>query len=178
MSTTDRAGGAGFFERQMATYATYHTNARNRLTHFIGIPAIVFSIMLVLAPARIELAGLALSWGILVTAAAFVLWVALDRAIGLAMALFLVPALVVAEAWIGARPGDAWIAFAVFFVGGWVFQFSGHAIEGRRPALVDNLFQALIGPMFIAAELLFAAGLKRDLKDRVAALAAAAGPAR
>ena len=47
MSVTDRTGDAGFFERQMATYATYHTNARNRLTHFIGIPAIVFSIMLV-----------------------------------------------------------------------------------------------------------------------------------
>ena len=44
-----------------------------------------------------------------------------------------------------------WIVFAIFFVGGWVFQL-GHAWEGRRPALADNLFQAFIGPMFIMAE--------------------------
>jgi len=32
------------------------------------------------------------------------------------------------------------------------------------PALVDNLFQAFIGPMFIMAEVLMALGFKRDLK--------------
>ena len=57
----------------------------------------------------------------------------------------------------------AWIVFAVFFVGGWIFQFVGHVFEGRRPALMDNLFQAFIGPMFIMAEALMALGLRRDL---------------
>jgi uncharacterized membrane protein YGL010W len=44
-----------------------------------------------------------------------------------------------------------------------VFQFLGHAFEGRRPALMDNLFQAFIGPMFIMAEFLMMLGLRRDL---------------
>ena len=60
-----------------------------------------------------------------------------------------------------------WIVFAVFFVGGWVFQLAGHAWEGRRPALVDNLFQAFIGPMFPMAEPLIALGLKCDLKAAI-----------
>jgi uncharacterized membrane protein YGL010W len=58
----------------------------------------------------------------------------------------------------------AWLVFTVFFVGGWVFQLIGHAREGRRPALVDNVFQAFIGPMFIMAEALTALGYKHELK--------------
>ena len=57
--------------------------------------------------------------------------------------------------------------FAVFFVGGWIFQLVGHMWEGRRPALADNLFQAFIGPMFIMAEVLMALGLKQDLKATI-----------
>jgi uncharacterized membrane protein YGL010W len=54
-----------------------------------------------------------------------------------------------------------WIAFALAFVGGWVFQLVGHVFEGKRPALVDNLFQALIGPMFLMAEIFVWLGLRR-----------------
>jgi uncharacterized membrane protein YGL010W len=39
--------------------------------------------------------------------------------------------------------------------------------EGRRPALVDNLFQAFIGPMFIMAEVVMALGMKQELKALV-----------
>jgi uncharacterized membrane protein YGL010W len=59
-----------------------------------------------------------------------------------------------------------WI-FGVAFVVGWTFQLVGHAIEGRRPALVDNLVQALVAPLFILLEAAFALGLRRDLQRRV-----------
>ncbi|MSP52442.1 MAG: DUF962 domain-containing protein [Alphaproteobacteria bacterium] len=104
--------------------------------------------------------------------AAFLLWIALDATIGAAMVAILAPVLGLAEWWAAARPGNVCPVFGIFFAGGWALQFRGHAIEGRRPVLVDNLFQASIGPMFIAAELLFALGLKCDLQARVEALAA------
>ncbi len=63
--------------------------------------------------------------------------------------------------------GTAWTVFAIFFIGGWVFQLVGHVWEGRRPALADNLFQAFIGPMFIMAEVLMALGLKQELKAAI-----------
>ena len=63
--------------------------------------------------------------------------------------------------------GTAWIVFAIFFGGGWVFQLVGHVWEGRRPALMDNLFQAFIGPMFIMAEVLVLLGLKPELKSAI-----------
>lgn len=155
---------SNLFARQLATYASYHRDERNRATHFIGIPAIVFAILLPLALLRVG----SVSGAMVVTALALIGWIALDRIIGLAMIAPMLPMLILAE-WIACTCGGAtvWILFAVFFVGGWAFQLVGHAWEGRRPALADNLFQAFIGPMFIMAEVLMALGLKRDLKASI-----------
>jgi uncharacterized membrane protein YGL010W len=155
-----------FFQNQLATYASYHRDPRNQLTHLIGIPAIVFSLLVPLALARLPGgAALGVSWAMPVAALALAGWIALDRVIGLAMLIILVPMLVIAE-WIATRFGatTAWIVFAVFFIGGWIFQLVGHVWEGRRPALTDNLFQAFIGPMFIMAEVLMWLGFKPELK--------------
>ena len=154
----------GFFARQLATYASYHRDERNRATHFIGIPAIAFSILMPLALVRVGGVSAAMA----VTTLALIGWIALDRVIGLAMIVVMLPMLILAE-WIARTCSSAtvWIVFAVFFVGGWAFQFVGHAWEGRRPALADNLFQAFIGPMFIMAEVLMALGLKQDLKAAI-----------
>lgn len=148
------------FARQLAMYASYHRDARNRATHFIGIPAIVFAILVPLALARIG----GMSTAVIVALLAVIGWIALDRVIGLAMVVVIVPMLLIAEWVAGYGSTTAWIVFAIFFVGGWVFQLVGHVWEGRRPALTDNLFQAFIGPMFIMAEVLMALGLKQDLK--------------
>jgi uncharacterized membrane protein YGL010W len=157
--------GATLFQRELATYASYHRDARNRATHFVGIPAIVFSLLVPLALWRFHLFGLNASAAWVVAVLALAGWIALDAAIGLAMVVVIVPMLIVAE-WIAKSSGatTAWIVFALFFVGGWIFQIVGHVWEGRRPALIDNLFQAFIGPMFIMAEVLMAFGLKQELK--------------
>ena len=149
-----------FFGRQLATYASYHSDACNRATHFIGIPAIVFAILVPLALARVG----SVSAAILVALIALIGWIALDRVIGLAMAVMIVPMVLIAEWIAGFGSSTAWIVFAIFFVGGWIFQLVGHVWEGRRPALADNLFQAFIGPMFIMTEVVVTLGLKRDLK--------------
>jgi hypothetical protein len=74
-----------------------------------------------------------------VAALALAGWIALDRIVGLAMAVLLLPMLVLAE-WIARTYSSAtvWVLFAVFFVGGWAFQLVGHAWEGRRPALASG----------------------------------------
>ena len=153
-----------FFARQLATYASYHRDERNRVTHFIGIPAIVFSILVPLALLRFD----GLSAALIVASVALVGWIKLDAMIGFAMIVVIAPMWLAAE-WIARKYGSttAWIVFAVFFVGGWVFQVIGHAWEGRRPALADNLFQAFIGPMFIMTEVLMVFGLKQDLKAEI-----------
>lgn len=148
------------FERQLATYSSYHRDRRNRVTHFVGIPAIVLSLLLILAlwhPGDVSAA-------LIVGGLALLGWITLDLTIGLAMAVVVVPMMLFAS-WFAASYGSepTWWLFGILFIGGWVFQFVGHAFEGRRPALMDNLFQAFIGPMFIMAEMLMILGLRRDL---------------
>lgn len=51
----------------------------------------------------------------------------------------------------------------------WIAQFVGHGVfEGRAPALLDNLVQALfLAPFFVWMEILFAFGYRPELKARV-----------
>ena len=51
----------------------------------------------------------------------------------------------------------------------WIAQFVGHGkFEGRAPALLDNLVQALfLAPFFVWFEVLFFLGYRPDLKGRV-----------
>lgn len=51
----------------------------------------------------------------------------------------------------------------------WLLQFVGHGVfEGRAPALLDNLVQALfLAPFFVWLEVLFMLGYRPDLKARL-----------
>lgn len=51
----------------------------------------------------------------------------------------------------------------------WIAQFIGHgAFEGRAPALLDNLVQALfLAPFFVWFEILFFLGYRPELKRRI-----------
>lgn len=62
-----------------------------------------------------------------------------------------------------------YVALALF-VTSWVAQFIGHgAFEGRAPALLDNLVQALfLAPFFVWMEILFYLGYRPELKGRLA----------
>ncbi|HEY6717027.1 MAG TPA: Mpo1-like protein, partial [Reyranella sp.] len=94
-------------------------------------------------------------------------WMALDLGIGLVMALLMAVAWFAAEALAGAlgSASAVWMAFIALFVGGWALQFVGHHYEGKRPALLDNIFQAFNGPMFLTAEAMVVIGQRTDLAE-------------
>jgi len=60
------------------------------------------------------------------------------------------------------------VAIAVHVVS-WVAQFVGHGkYEGRKPALLDNLVQALfLAPLFVWYEVLFKMGFYKGLQREV-----------
>jgi uncharacterized membrane protein YGL010W len=152
------------FKRQLANYASVHRDRRNKATHFIGIPVIVFSLLLVLTLWRLQLGGREVSGALVVAILAVLGWMTLDLGIGLVMAALMLVAWYAAESLAAVLgPGSTWAAFLVLFVSGWVLQFLGHHYEGKRPALLDNIFQAFIGPMFLVAETMVALGQRRDL---------------
>jgi len=150
-------------EEQMATYAAYHQDARNKATHFIGVPVIVLSLFIPLAWLRVG----DISVAMVLAAVLIVYYLMLD--VPLALAMLVVFAVL---AWIGERIAmmgqvAGWIWFAALFIGGWILQLVGHVFEGRRPALADNLFQIFVAPIFLAAEVFFALGYKPGLHETV-----------
>jgi uncharacterized membrane protein YGL010W len=152
---------------QMSFYAAYHQDARNKATHFIGVPAIMLSLFIPLAWLRIDIGGMTITAAMLFAAMVLVYYFVLDVALALAMLV-----ITAAMVWAGQQIADlgavqGWIWFAVLFVGGWIFQLVGHVYEGRRPALTDNLFQIFVAPIFLAAEVFFALGSKPRLHQEV-----------
>lgn len=154
-------------EQQMSTYAAYHQDTRNKATHFVGVPMIVFALMIALGWLRADIAGFALSAALVVAAALVIYYLLLDVPLGIAMGAVFASLLWAAEPLARAPFATSLTWFLVFFVGGWALQLLGHVFEGRKPALVDNLFQVFVAPIFLAAEAFFALGYKPGLQAAV-----------
>ena len=154
-------------EDQMSFYAAYHQDARNKATHFVGVPLIVFSLMIPLGWLRADLGGFTLSAALMVTAILFLYYVVLDIPLGLAMGGVFALMLWAAEPLSQASLVVSLSWFLILFVVGWALQLWGHVYEGRKPALVENLFQIFVAPIFLAAEVFFALGYKPGLHEAV-----------
>ena len=154
-------------EEQMGFYAAYHQDGRNKATHFIGVPAIILALMVPLAWLRVDLGGVAITAAMVITAVLLAYYLVLDLPLGLAMLVVMGLLLWAGDAIASLGALAGWIGFGMLFVGGWALQLWGHKFEGRKPALVDNLFQIFVAPIFLAAEAFFALGYKPKLHAAV-----------
>ena len=152
----------------LTQYAAYHRDRRNIATHFVGVPMIVFSIGVALSSAAFTVASVVIPVSVLVTAAAIVYYVALDKMLGITMAAILL-LMCAGASEITARAstlGSLGWAVGIFVVG-WALQFWGHKFEGMKPAFFDDVKQLLIGPVFVLAEAFFLFGAKPDLRRHI-----------
>ena len=128
-------------------YGAYHRDRRNLICHEIGIPLIVLGIIALLR--LVALPGWNLNLAEPVLAATAVYYLTLGSAVRTSafvaivgmIALYLIAAYVTWPFAIGA------------FVVGWIFQFVGHAYEGKAPAFLTNLLHLLVGPLWVASHL-------------------------
>lgn len=161
-----------WFLEQLAMYAAYHRDKRNQATHHIGVPLIVYAILV--AASQVNLgtvpfgeSPLPLSLGTLLLMILFAFYLSNVVVIGVIAMLIYGVLYGVAETVGQGDTSTVWTTFAVCFVGGWIIQFVGHAFEGRKPALFTNLTQIFMAPAFLIAEILFTLGLEKDLERNV-----------
>jgi len=160
---------------QLANYAAYHRDPRNIVTHFIGIPMIVLAVQVLLARPVWMPGAMPVTAALVVSLLTALYYLRLDKPLGLLMTVLLAIGLLLANA-AAAQSTAAWLWIGIgLFVVGWVIQFVGHIYEGRKPAFVDDVIGLIIGPLFVAAELVFLLGLRRDLQH---AIEERAGPTR
>lgn len=154
----------------LAQYAEYHRDRRNIQTHLVGVPLIVFAIGVLLSRPVFEVAGLALTpaWVVFALTAA---WYLTRGEPGLGVAVTAMVGGLIALAHQLPLAGTAmWLSGGLgLFVVGWIIQFVGHYYEGRKPAFADDIVGLLVGPMFVALELLALAGLFKNLMARIEA---------
>jgi uncharacterized membrane protein YGL010W len=149
-------------------YAEYHRDERNILTHFVGVPMIVFAVGVFLAGVHLVVGGVDLTLA-MVAFSLVALWYLSRGHLGIGAATTLGVGLLtlLAHSVSGGTLGQ-WAAWwAGFFVLGWLIQFIGHYYEGRKPAFTDDLVGLLVGPMFVVLEMLAPLGLFKGLMAEI-----------
>jgi uncharacterized membrane protein YGL010W len=128
-------------------YGGYHRDRRNLICHEIGIPLIVLGIIALLR--AVTFGGSSFSLAAIAIVATSVYYLSLGRevrsAAGVAIAGMIVLYFIAAYM--------SWPYAVGAFVVGWVFQFVGHAYEGKSPAFLTNLLHLLVGPLWVAGHL-------------------------
>ncbi len=152
---------------QLAAYGAHHTKKWTKITHLIGIPAIILGLIVLFTWIRIDFFDrytIALSWFFVVCT--LIYYYMLDVKVAGIMTIIFIPITLLTVWWTGPEPTEASvIVFFVLFVGGWIVQFVGHGIEKNKPAFLASAFQIFIAPVFITLEILSMCGLNiRDTK--------------
>lgn len=122
-----------------ASYSAYHRTTGNKITHYIGIPLIVFSTLGLLALAQFG----PLNLGLVLWLVGSIFYCRLDWRCGLPFS-----AVMFAFYWFSLQVG--WQIHLACFIVGWIFQGIGHYVyEKRSPAFITNMSHLLIGPFWI-----------------------------
>ena len=146
---------------QLAFYRSYHRSPGCKATHFFGVPLVTFAIL-------VALGWLSFSWagGHATGAMAFVLatlayYFRLDPLLATLMTVIMLPVTWAADRVSRLPFPDSLGVFLGCLAAGVAFQAWGHVIERKRPALVDNFFQAVFtAPLFLMIEALEDLGIK------------------
>ena len=156
----------------LGEYAAYHRHPLNRMTHYFGIPLIIFSMLLILTIPSFSVADVSVTAADILMAIVIAWYLKLDTLLGFLALSFLLPMLLVAEEISSSLNSTVlnWL-FAFTFIIGWILQLLGHRIEKRRPALVDNFMQIFSAPLFIVSELVFSLGMRHQLAHQVEKIA-------
>jgi len=151
----------------LASYGRYHRDPRNRLTHYFGVPAIIYAVLIPAALYSLSIHAISLSLDRIIVGAAAIAYLAVDLPLGLALAIVLAALAAAAEATAGLGSPLALAVACATFVLGWALQLLGHHLEGNRPAFLTNLAQLVVAPLYLVAELGFALGLRPTMRTDV-----------
>ena len=135
--------------RLLESYEKNHQNPINEAIHIIAIPLIMFSILGMTAAFDIFLEYILV--GIV-----FFYYQKLSKTAALLMLVWL---LIYLGLVVLLKPYIIEIS-VLLFAFGWILQFLGHLIEGKRPSFFEDLRYFLIGPLFVVQKVISKFGIK------------------
>lgn len=157
------------FISKLKMYQEYHTNCWTKVSHFISVPLIIFSLLTLTSWVHIlvpHFFDLPLAW--ILSIAALVYYFMMDITLAAVLTgVFLIFNLIISLA---IKNEPSWVSLQVFlytYILGFILQFVGHFIEKKKPVLLDELRQFPFAPMCLAAEGFFYFGKMQTLKKAV-----------
>jgi uncharacterized membrane protein YGL010W len=117
-------------------YSESHQNPTNKAIHWVCVPAILFSIIGIIAQFNAMLTAL-------VIVLTLVFYARMDIVLAVAMA-----ALLFVMAWLIIILPVGKGFYLGLFVVAWIGQFHGHKVEGKKPSFFKDLQFLLIGPVW------------------------------
>lgn len=135
-------------------YGVSHKNVTNKKIHYICVPLIFFSVVglfmsipnSILEPLSF-LHPVFANWAFVILVFVLLFYFRLSTVMGLKMLLF-TAACLVGNYFIAQTLPLVWFSIALFAVG-WIGQFYGHKIEGKKPSFLKDLQFLLIGPAWV-----------------------------
>jgi uncharacterized membrane protein YGL010W len=157
----------------LATYKSVHLNQKNLKFHFIGIPMIIFALMMALHYVQLDSSALPIpiSLAVIFFLGVGIYYFMLSWQLALGMAIVIIPMLY--GSWYLTNNPEAPTISLIIFIIGWIFQFVGHHYEKEKPAFIADLKQLFIGPLFLMAEVYFMLGFCKQLEQQITPLAIA-----
>ena len=135
--------------RLLESYEKNHQNPINEAIHIIAIPLIMFSILGMTAAFDIFLeyilVGIVIFYYLKLSKIAALLML-VWLLIYLGLVALLKPYIIETS--------------LLLFAFGWILQFLGHFIEGKRPSFFEDLRYFLIGPLFVVQKVISKFGIK------------------
>ena len=138
-------------ESWFSEYGESHQNATNKQIHWICVPAIYWSIILIIwnlpQPGWMLNIGW-INWAGVLSILVMAFYLRLSPRLAIGMVLFTGLAFLM-SALINKAGIDLLKLGVVIFVIAWIGQFIGHKIEGKKPSFFKDIFFLLIGPFWL-----------------------------
>ena len=145
-------------------YGESHRNPWNKLSHWVCVPVIVWTVVALLGaipcPAARQSEVVPVNWATIVLALAQIYYFRLSLSLGLGLLMYnllmcWITALVQTSA-----PWPLWQIALALFVLAWIGQFIGHIVEGKRPSFFKDIQFLLIGPAWLMSFVYRSLGLR------------------
>lgn len=158
-----------WLEEQLDMYGSRHTKLVTKLTHLVGVPLVIFSILIGLSWFKFSFPPLFstnFAWILVVVVSAFYIY--LDWRIGIVLLiLFLLLSWLATSMVSSGFNIPDFLMFVGLFIAGWAVQIVGHYFESKKSTFFSGLIQIVIAPIFLVAEIAVMIGWRKDLHDVV-----------
>lgn len=140
-------------DQWFAEYGESHQNRINKTIHWFAVPTIFLTVVGLLwsipRPALFAEISPWLNWATIAMILVVAFYIRLSFTLAIGMTLFSLATLFVVHWFESTGIAPVWQASLLLFVVMWVFQFIGHAIEGKKPSFFKDLQFLLIGPAWL-----------------------------